>query len=394
MARDDGRYMPKRLSRRGFLRALTVGGGAAVLGACRPTTSGPMAPIPKTQPEGWDQVVEAARREGTLLVYGPPGPTYRPVLVNAFEKAYPGIKVDGVFGGGAENAQRLITERTAGRFIVDVLVSGPITPLTTLKEPGIIQPLRPVLALPEVLDESLWHQGRLWWVAAPEPYTVLQFSGQASTIATYNKTMVDPTQFKSYWDFLAPRWKGKIVSTDIRTAGPGASPAHFVYKNPALGPQFLERLFSELDVRLSTDQRQMVDWLAQGQYPIGLFVSGTEIRRAEAQGLPISVMPAEQFREGAALTAAFGSMSLIDRAPHPNAARVFVNWLLSRDGQQAWQRETETPSLRTDLPKEGIPDAPQPGVQYANAASEEYIRLQPSILRDLVTSALQKAGRS
>ncbi len=383
-------------TRRELLRAaLGATGALTLLSACqaqapRATSEAPAAAAP---PQGWDALVQAARQEGRLVVYGPPGPTYRQVVVNSFERAYPDIRVEAIFAGGADNAQRLIAERTGGRNLADVLVSGPITPLTTLRPAGIIVPLKPLLVLPEVVDASKWQGEHHWWADDSGEY-VLQFAGQVTTIASFNRDQVDPSQFRSYQDFLDPRWKGKIVATDVRRGGVGASAAQWIYKNPRLGPSFLDRLFGESEMRLSSDQRQMIDWLAQGQYPIGLFLSGTDVRRAQAQGLPVGVVSAEQFTDGAAVSAGFGSVSYIDQAPHPNAAKVFVNWLVSREGQEAWQRETETPSLRVDVPKDKLFDTPQPNVSYENLASEEYISLQQSVLQDVIDKALQRAGRS
>jgi iron(III) transport system substrate-binding protein len=384
---------------------LLAGAVALLLAACapaRPTTE--PAPNPtqysvlSTQhspaPSGWDQVVEAARQEGTVVVYGPPGATYRPALVGAFESAYPGIKVQGSFGVAAEFASRLITERTAGRNIPDVFVAGTATLVATLKDAGAIVPLQSTLVLPEVLDESAWFENRLWWVDSEEPYTVFQFEAQVNSVAFHHKQQVDPAQFKSYWDLLDPKWKGRVVATDVRQAGPGAALARWMYKHPQLGPTYLERLYGEMDLVLSSDRRQPIDWVAQGQYPLGILLSGLEAKLAEEQGLAIGTVPAEQFREGAPLTAGSGAVALLDRAPHPNAAKVYVNWLLSRDGQIAWQRETKEPSLRADIPQTGLLlDPPRRGQQYDNANAEQYARVTSAIIEPLVTRALQRAGR-
>jgi len=186
-----------------------------------------------------------------------------------------------------------------------------------------------------------------------------------------------------------------MVATDIRRPGPGGVPSRFMYMQPGLGAPFFERLFGETDITLSSDQRQMVDWLGQGQFPIGVFMSDREVQMAAQQGLPVDVMPGGRFKEGAPIGPAYGAVALIDQAPHPNAAKVYTNWLLSWQGQSAWQREIEGPSLRIDVAKDGLPASqiPQPGVDYVDAGTEEYARLTPSIIRDLITQALVKGGR-
>jgi hypothetical protein len=69
---------------------------------------------------------------------------------------------------------------------------------------------------------------------------------------------------------LNPKWKSKIVATDVKV-GEGRNGARFIYHHPELGPQFLRRLFSEMDVTFSRDYRQAVDWLAQKRFSLWLF---------------------------------------------------------------------------------------------------------------------------
>ena len=82
----------------------------------------------------------------------------------------------------------------------------------------------------------------------------------------------------------------------------------------------------------------------------------------------------------------------MDRAPRPSAARLFVNWLLSRQGKNSWQTHVEEPSLRIDIPKDALSPllVPRPGVSYVNAATEEYSALTFSDIGDLVTRGLEK----
>jgi iron(III) transport system substrate-binding protein len=126
----------------------------------------------------------------------------------------------------------------------------------------------------------------------------------------------------------------------------------FIYYNPKLGPAFLQRLFSEMDVTIGSNTRQLMDWLAAGKYSLGLFI-GRDIETALKQGLPVAEVNSVK-ADGAMLSSATGSIALINRAPHPNAAKVFINWFLSREGQMAWQKQTDRNSLRSDIPKDGI----------------------------------------
>jgi len=364
-----------------FLLRFTLLIAFLIPSACGPQGQAPATIAPPGSGNGLDTLVEAARHEGTVVVYGPPGQGHRAAIM-AFEQAYPDIHVEGTFGAGNDTATRLSSERAAGQYLPDVVFAGPGSLTTIIKGGGMLAPLEPIL-LPEIRDPSKWLQDELWWVDS-EPHGVLEFEGNIGPVAFYNTQQVDRSQFHSYWDFLDPKWKGKIVATDLRTIGPGSTPATVMYEHPDLGAPFFEKLFGQMDVTLSSDQRQMIDWVAQGQYPIGLFMSGQDVNRAASQGLPVASIPPTQFQEPAAVSGGFGCVGLPDRTPHPNAAKLFINWLLSREGQIVWQREVGGASLRLDVPKDGIADAPPPGLTYVNGNTERYSTVTAEKLRPLI----------
>ncbi len=372
-------------------RVLAVVGLAVALAGCG--QAGPSAGSSASgKPSEWDALVEAAKKEGSVTVYASQGAAYRQMDVLAFENAYPGMKVDAIFVASNERISRLSLERQAGKYLADLWISGTSDTVTTVKDAGYLQPLKPQLMLPEVLDENAWLQHRLWWADGTEPFTTLQFAGVVNPILFVNPKLVDPGSFTSYWDLLDPKWKGKIVATDVRNPGKGADPTRFVYNNPALGPTFLTRLFSEMDIKLSDDQRQLTDWIAQGTYPLGVFLAASEVTVAIKQGLSIAIVPAEQFKEGASIGPGAGAVAMVDRAAHPNAAKLYVNWLLSRQGQEAWQRIVGDPSLRIDIPKTGLnpQTVPKEGVTYTATGTEDYARLQNGVIRGLIDDALKK----
>ena len=188
-----------------------------------------------------------------------------------------------------------------------------------------------------------------------------------------NPKVVGPASFTSYKDLLDPKWQGKMASTDIRNPGPGFAPARMLFKSPELGADFMKQLYAKSRVTLSTDQKQLIGWVAQGTYPIGLFIDPGEVTAAIKQGLPLAIVPPDQFKEGAAIGPNNGGVTIIDKAPHPSAARLYVNWMLSKGGQSVWQREVGDNSLRTDIPKDGVEPlfVPKHGVNYTNVGTEE-----------------------
>lgn len=157
----------------------------------------------------------------------------------------------------------------------------------------------------------------------------------------------------------------------------------FVYRHPKLGPEFLRRLLSEMDLTASRNDRQIVDWVAVGKFPLyGLVpLNRSGIYEARRQGLPIGIFESRSLREGIALSPGGGNIALFNRAPHPNAAKVLINWILSRAGQMTYQRISrgDMDSLRIDIPKDEVaPDVRRnQSESYLLLAGPGFIDLEP-----------------
>jgi iron(III) transport system substrate-binding protein len=205
----------------------------------------------------------------------------------------------------------------------------------------------------------------------------------------YNRNLVDPKELKSYWDLLNPKWKGKIEMFSNISA-----PHKFFYYHPDLGPKFLNRLFSEMQVTLSGNMHQIADWLGVGKFALAIAASQhTEVHKAQVQGLPIGLFNLNQFKEGVSLTSGTGAVALLKRAPHPNAAKVAVNWLLSREGQISFQKHfLNADSFRIDIPKDEIPPEfrRQDGIKYLDVDRLEF---GPKPIRDLMIKFGAKPAR-
>lgn len=342
----------------------------------------------------WEKIVANAKKEGQVNVYM--SGWFAVLYAGIFQKAYPEIKIVGVTGQGDQITQRILAERRAGRFLADVFSAGVPFPYPQLYRAKIFDPIKPALILPEVVDESRWYQGQHRY-ADPEGQMVFLYAGIPQTGGTsYNSHLVNPKEFKSFQDFLRPGWKGKIEMRDIRVPGSGSGAMRFFYHHPDLGPKFITRLFSEMELTLFRDPRMGPDWLATGRFAICFFCSAA---RAKRQGLPVDEFGIMQ--EGAGLVSQFGGLALVNRRAHPNAARVFINWYLSREGQMTLQRviakagdgSVVPDSLRIDIPKDDIPleNRRVQGVKYLELDSPERIEYEP-ILR-VVEDALAKAGK-
>jgi ABC-type Fe3+ transport system substrate-binding protein len=345
-------------------------------------------PRPAWQSE-WDKTVKAAEEEGALVIYMTQA--FEPVFRDTFQKKYPRIKVSMATGRGPELSQRVMSERRAEKFAVDLYVSGNISPLTVFHRAKILEPIKPLLLLPEVVDASAWYEGKHHY-DDPENRYIFVFEGTPrSGEITYNTKLVNPSEIKSYWDLLNPKWKGKIVSVDPLVSGPISAAHIFFYKQPDLGAEFLRRLHADTDIAIVRSNEQMLDWLSAGKFAFG--IGARDIDTAMRQGLPLMQFLPGALKEGSSVTAYNGTLSYFNRAPHPNAAKVAINWLLSREGQTAWLDANQKTgglydSLREDISKEKVSE------RARRVKGAKFLWLQPAwideldAIRDVIKKAL------
>jgi iron(III) transport system substrate-binding protein len=315
----------------------------------------------------WEKTVEEAQKEGRVVVYFWQGGNLEKA-VQAFQKKYPDIRLATIGGRGSSFVVRITSEMRAGKYLADICICGVTSPYTVLYKNNVLEPMKLAFLLPEVSDESRWWQGKHHF-QDPEGKYIFVYRGEPAGSRTfYNTNLARAGEFKSYWDFLKPRWKGKMVAIDPMESAGGWRQ---LYYNPQLGAEFVRRLFAEMHITFIRDDRQAVDWLATGKFAIGFFLAG--VPEGKAQGLPIDEIPSENMKEAVTLySGPNGTIALLKQAPHPNAAKLFINWFLSREGQKTFQEIMNTPldqaeSMRDDIPKDPIP------LPYRRRKGVEYI---------------------
>jgi iron(III) transport system substrate-binding protein len=338
--------------------------------------------------------VRAAEDEGALVIYMTQA--FEPVFREVFQKKFSKIKVTLVTGRGPDLSQRVMSERRAEKFAVDLYVSGNISPLTVFHKAKILEPVKSLLLLPEVLDTSAWYEGKHHYDDAENRF-IFVFEGTArSGDITYNTKLVNSTEIKSYWDLLNPKWKGKIVSVDPLVSGPISAAHIFFYKQPDLGAEFLRRFHADTDITILHSNEQMLDWLSAGKYAFG--IGARNVDDAIMQGLPLNQFLPASLKEGSSVTAYNGTLSYFNRAPHPNAAKVAANWLLSREGQTAWLDSNQKTgglydSLREDISKEKVSE------RARRVKGAKFLWLNPEwigeldAIRDIIKKALASVGK-
>jgi ABC-type Fe3+ transport system substrate-binding protein len=337
----------------------------------------------------WDKTIKAAEEEGAVTIYMTQA--FEPVFKEAFQKKFPRIKVNVVTGRGFQLGQRVMNERRGEKYIADICITGNITPLTVFYKAKILEPIKPLLLLPEVVNESVWFEGKHHY-NDPDNRYIFTFEGTPrSGELTFNTKIVNPAEIRSFWNLLDSKWKGKIVTIDPLVAGPINSAQIFFYKHPDLGPEFLKRLYGESQMTIVRADEQLMDWLSLGKFALGF--GGRDVDKAMAQGLPVNQFLPNHMKEGSSLATYNGTLSFFNRAPHPNAAKVAVNWLLSKEGQSTWlgynaKTSGQYDSLREDIPKDKVSDLGRrvKGGKYLWLKTE-WIEEIDSI-RDLIKKAL------
>ncbi|MGH7766967.1 MAG: hypothetical protein ACREQP_05890, partial [Candidatus Binatia bacterium] len=271
----------------------------------------PLAAADTKQAE-WEKTVRAAEQEGQVVVYIA---GYEAVIeAGVFQKAYPKIKITTVTGSGTQLAPRIAAERRAEKYLADVYNGGGSSIYQVLYQGKMLDPLKPALLQPEVLDESKWWERKHKYVD-PEGMYIFVYQGDVTTGAGggYNTQLLNVQEYKSYWDLLTPKLRGKIVAMDLRQVRGTSVPWQYLYYNPQLGPPFIKRLYGEIEVVMSADLRQAVDWVAAGKMAICLPCQSSAVYKAANQGLPVDMFEAFQFKEGPSISSAFGQLALMNR---------------------------------------------------------------------------------
>ncbi len=351
----------------------------AALVACAPApppTAAPTAPPapavtkPQWQQE-WDKTVAAARKEGSVMVYSTPSGAVLRVLAEAFEKKF-GIKVEFVNGRGEELTQRMQSEKAGGINVVDVIMSGGTTTQTVMKPRGLLGKFDDVLILPEVTDPKAW-------MGDAVPYVDRKDHTAMAMLATYQRYLMRNTDLvpgekdlTSYKDLLNPRWKGKITVNDPTVAGTGSGFfAMLLYDvwNEEEGKEFM-RQFVAQGPAVTRDRRLQGEWLARGKYALSAATNMQTAIDFIRLGSPIAFV---DVKEGGKVGAGAGGLAVPSTPAHPNASKVYVNWLLGKEGHNLFVRTYGSPGSRKDATTEGIPPemVVQPGDKFYFDSEED-----------------------
>ena len=289
----------------------------------------------------WDKLVDAAKKEGKVKVSLPASAEKKKQVEEQFKKRY-GIEVETFTARGSSAVRRMADEFKAGVRSFDLHIGGSSSIVSGMLDEGILDPIEPWLVLPEVKDPKQWWGGHLWVDNAKR--FVYTFQAYLSEVIWYNTELVKPAEIRSLDDFLNPKWKGKIGYLDPRTPGAGDSTWSFLWQ--VKGEQYLKKLVAQ-DLFLGRDQRVLAESLARGRVAVMIGNSYYSYLPFLKAGLPIKSLP--RLKEGNYGTGGSGNLAIIKGPAHPNSTKVFVNWLLGREGQEIVSRALGQATRRLDV---------------------------------------------
>jgi iron(III) transport system substrate-binding protein len=257
----------------------------------------------------WDKIVAAAKQEAKVVVYSGAAPASTPKPVARFQEKY-GIAVDILIGRGGEIRERARTEVAVGRAIGDVVLNG----ISTIMEQATGGDFQQHGPLPSGgrIQTSYINDGIL-------------VPGYATSWAMLvNTNLVKPGEEPKSWRDLAdPKWKGKILVDN--PLSPGGGQATFTVFLDKFGRGFLEQMAAQ-NLMLSEQYTLAEPRLARGEFAIYMPFIVSNI--FNLRGLPVrGVAPIE------GKTFSYQAAAILKNAPHPNAARLFLEFMLGDEAQ-------------------------------------------------------------
>ncbi|MGZ8488707.1 MAG: ABC transporter substrate-binding protein [Candidatus Binatia bacterium] len=289
----------------------------------------------------WDKLVDAARKEGKVTVSMPASAELKRQIEEQFKKRF-GIEVEVFTARGSAGVRRMADEFKAGVRHFDLHIGGSSSIISGMLDEGILDPIDPWLLLPEVRDAKQWWGGHLW-VDTTKRF-IYMFQAYLPESIWYNSDLVKPSELRSFDDFLNPKWKGKIGYLDPRT--PGGGDSNWSYMWQVKGEEYLKNLAAQ-DLFIGRDQRVLSESLAKGRVAIMIGNTYYSFMPFVKAGLPVKPLPT--LKEGTFGTGGSGNLAIIKAPAHPNSTKVFVNWLLSRDGQEVFSRGLGQATRRLDV---------------------------------------------
>ena len=315
----------------------------------------------------WEKTIELAKREGKVVVSIPASSELRAELEKHFEKRY-GVDVEPVVGRAPTVVRKMADEAKAGVRYIDLHMGGSESVVKGLLPEGVLDAVEPAMILPEVKDPKQWWGGHIWVDNAKKfVYSTLAYQTES---LWFNSQLMKAAEIRSFDDLLDERWKGRIGYLDPRTPGSGAS--MWSYLREIKGEEYLKKFAAQKPL-LSRDQRVLAEILAKGKVALVIGLTYYSYAPFVKAGLPVEPLPT--LREGVYVSGGSGHLVLLKNPPHPNATKLFMNWFMSREGQEVYARSMHQSTRRLDVDAKWLREF---GVIAAkdSLSIEQYYKLQ------------------
>lgn len=275
---------------------------------------------------GETELYHVAKSEGTVVWYTAliQKTLVRP-MVEAFEAKYPGVDVTVVGGKSTDILLKLLSEAKAGVYAADLITP---TRIDKLKQAGLLATYRPE-------------------AARDFPVEFKDVDGQWTTIIQYvlgtaiNTELVKSEDVpRSLEDYLDPRWKGKLAWASMLTpaAGPGFTAAVLQRMGEEKGSEYLTKLAGQGMINVPANQRVVLDQLIMGEFPIALLMLQHQVYDSKQKGAPVEWLDVDP------VTKLTDEIVLLEHAPHPNAGKLLMEFILSEEGAAIISKANYTPA--------------------------------------------------
>ncbi|MBP1157192.1 MULTISPECIES: ABC transporter substrate-binding protein [unclassified Paenibacillus] len=291
----------------------------------------------------WENIVNEAKKEGKVIISGSPSDLWKKSLADAFEAEYPGIKVEYSRDNSRDFWARVRKEQEMGQYLWDLRVGGASGDVYSAKNQGLFDPIQPFIN-PEHTDDSIWFGGFDGAFIDKESKYMFSFLAFEEPTTFVNRELISEAELSSTKQLTDPKFKGKIAIQDPR-GGAGQSSAAALME--MYGEDYITNLFKNMDIGVTADKRQQAEWLVRGKYPITIGFNVTELLPFLDQGLgkQVVALPDDVPPQGMGL----GGIQIMKNSPHPNATKVYTNWLLSQKAQQQLVDSVKLNSRRLDV---------------------------------------------
>jgi iron(III) transport system substrate-binding protein len=293
-----------------------------------------LAQVPAGYPANYQQLVDAAKKEGKLVVYGATDSKAVQPLVKDFNALYPGITVEYNDMNSTEVYNRFISEAAAGGDTADALWSSAMDLQIKLAAGGYALPYKSVEAA-NIPGWAVWKD--MAYGTTYEP-----------AVFVYNKRLVTGAEIpQTHADFARiiaqPKFKDKVTTYDIEKSGVGFM---FMTQDAQDFPQFgaLQQAFGAARVRVQSSTGTMLERISSGENLIGYNVLGPYalVRAKNDPSLGV-VLPKDY-------TLIMSRVQFINKsAKHPNAAKLWMDYILSKRGQTVIANESKLFAIRADV---------------------------------------------